>query len=229
MGLAGIAVWITGTQDEKQGGGRAPGRTTARASQARGNAAGSQHRPPARKSPRDNPPGSRATSRIVEVTPRRVLATVNGTPLRLEHLVPPSPEGAAVAMESGSFRSRLRRAIEAELVFQAARAKGIGLTEAQQQRLDQIAPGHTADLEELAPYGLSWDTVTGEQINLERTLTEAMMLRQNLVAASDAVAPSPDREEQARYEDALRGMLAQLKSGAVIDMASDGYEPGTSH
>ena len=44
-----------------------------------------------------------------------------------------------------------------------------------------------------------------------------MLLRQNLVAASDAVAPSPDREEQARYEEALRRMLRDLKAGAEID------------
>ena len=123
-------------------------------------------------------------------------------------------------MEQRIFRSRLERAIEAELVFQAAKVRGVELTEAQQARLERIGPGHEANLEELKGYGLSWDTVSAEQVGLERRLTEAMLLRQNLVASGDELGPSPDRAVQAQYEAALERMLRELGEDAEIEEMS---------
>ena len=121
-------------------------------------------------------------------------------------------------MDRSIFRSRLQRAIEAELIFQAASDAGIELTESQQQRLDQIAPKHESNLEELKPYGMSWDTLSEAQVSFERRVTETMMLRQNLVASADAVTPSPDSETQAQYEHALQAMLDKLTASAVIEI-----------
>ncbi len=50
----------------------------------------------------------------------------------------------------------------------------------------------------LASYVLMWTLMMA-----------AMMLRQNLVASRDEVAPSPNPEVQARYEAALQQLLAQ--------------------
>ena len=158
------------------------------------------------------------TGRIVEVSPVLVLATVNRKEIRLEHLMPlKSVSIETVPMEQSIFRSRLQRAIEAELIFQAASDAGIELTESQERRMAQIAPKHESNLEELKPHGLSWDSVSDAQVQFERRMTEAMMLRQNLVASTDAVAPSPNREKQARYEQALQATLDTLKASAVIE------------
>ena len=157
--------------------------------------------------------------RIVKVSPVLALATVNRTEIRLEHLMPLRlTSSKIVPMDRSIFRSRLQRAIEAELIFQAASDAGIELTESQQQRLDQIAPKHESNLEELKPYGMSWDTLSEAQVGFERRVTKTMMLRQNLVASADAVTPSPDSETQAQYEHALQAMLDKLTASAVIEI-----------
>ena len=164
-------------------------------------------------------PQIKKENRIVKVSPFLALATVNRTEIGLEHLMPLRLTSyAKVPMERSIFRSRLQRAIEAELIFQAASDAGIELTESQQSRLDKIAQKHESNLEELKPYGISWDTLSEEQVNFERRMTEAMMLRQNLVASTDAVAPSSDSETQAQYEQALQAMLDKLTASAVIEI-----------
>lgn len=156
----------------------------------------------------------------VVVDQQQILASVSGTPIRLAQLIAVRPDSREViASERRIFQSRLQTAIEAELVFQAARAAGIGLTKAQQNSLDQIASRHAEDLEGLKPIGVTWDTVTDDQIALEQHLTEAMFLRQNLVAAESGSAPSTFPEKQAAYEDALRQLLARLESNADIQTA----------
>jgi hypothetical protein len=163
-------------------------------------------------------PQIKKENKIVKVSPVLALATVNRTEIRLEHLMPLRLTSyETVPMERSIFRSRLQRAIEAELIFQAASDAGIELTESQQRRLDQIAPKHESNLEELKPYGMSWDTLSEAQVSFERRMTETMMLRQNLVASTDAVAPSPDSETQAQYEQALQAMLDKLTASAVIE------------
>ena len=54
------------------------------------------------------------------------------------------------------------------------------------------------------------------QVEFEKRLTSALILQQNLVAKNANVKPSPDAALQARYEDALRGLLVRLKSSANI-------------
>ena len=128
--------------------------------------------------------------------------------------------GGTVAMKKRVFRSRLNRAIEAELVFQEATAKGIEFSNRQWARLDRIEPQHEANLAELAPHGISWDSLSEGQVDLERRLMEATLLRQNLVAADTGEAPSPDRDAQAAYEAALREMMTHLRSAAEIDISN---------
>lgn len=169
----------------------------------------------ARSSRGTRPPNK---NKIVKVNPALALATVNRTEIRLEHIMPlRSSSYETVTMESATFHLRLQRAIEAELVFQAASDAGIEFTEAQERRLNQIAPKHEENLADLKPYGLSWDSLSEAQVGFERRTMEAMMLRQNLVASMDDIAPSPDSETQARYEQSLQEMLDTLKATAVIE------------
>ncbi len=76
---------------------------------------------------------------VVRLVPDQVLAKVNNEPIQLRHL---TPVGSATEKEltRAQYDSRLKRAIEMELMFQAARAEGVGLTPAQQRRVECIAP-----------------------------------------------------------------------------------------
>ena len=146
----------------------------------------------------------------------QVLAMVNQTPVQLRDLMPVRPGETEKELTREEYDSRLERAIEMELTFQGARAQGVELTEAQQQRLEQIAEQQRADLEHYKKYGLTRSSLSPEQVEFEQRLLSAQMLEQNLVAKKAAVAPSPDPEMQSRYEQARRELLDQLQASANI-------------
>lgn len=219
----GLAAWlavktaVSRPEDASNGGRSQP---TAERAGYRGNTHKTGERARVSKSTRAQTRGSSEKAEPVVVEPQQILASVSGTPIRLAQLIAVKPDSReVVATERSIFRSQLQRAIEAELVLQAARAAGISLTEAQQNKLDQIASRHAEDLEGLKPIGVTWDTLTDEHIALERHLTEARLLRQNLVAAESGSAPSTSPEKQAAYEDALRQLLTRLESKADIQTA----------
>ena len=103
-----------------------------------------------------------------------------------------------------------------ELTFQAARAGRVELTAAQKQRVEQVAAGHRAELEHYQQQGLTWSSISAEQVEFEKRLLTAQLLEQNLVAKQAAVSPSPDPEVQARYEQARRELLDQLQASATV-------------
>lgn len=145
-----------------------------------------------------------------------VLARVNETPVQLRDLTALSPGETEIAMTPRQFSSRLRRAIETELTFQAARAQGVELTPAQQQRVDQTGANEASDLEHYKQYGVTWSSGSAGQVEFEKRLLTAQLLEQNLVAKAADLAPSPDPEAQARYEQARRSLLNQLQASANL-------------
>lgn len=149
----------------------------------------------------------------------KVLAMVNQTPLQLRDLMPVRPGETERELTPEVYASRLQRAIEMELTFQAARAQGVELTEAQQQRLEEIAGQNQADLEHYKQYGLTWSSSSAEQVEFEQRVLAAQMLEQNLAAKYAGVVPSPDPEVQSRYERARSEMLNQIEAGANITKA----------
>lgn len=144
---------------------------------------------------------------------------VNQTPLQLRDLMPVRTGETEKDLTREQYGSRLQRAIEMELTFQAARAQGVELTEAQQQRLEQIAGSDLLKPEGYENSGLSWTSIGKEQVEFEERLLAAQMLEQNLVAKKAGVAPSPDPEMQSRYERARRELLARLHADADITYA----------
>jgi hypothetical protein len=85
------------------------------------------------------PPTQTLTGEVVRVEPATILASVNGVGITLRDLMPVSrqaPAGRSVQPEMLEFL--LDRAIARELTFQAARQRGVGLTEAQQGQLEAI-------------------------------------------------------------------------------------------
>lgn len=146
----------------------------------------------------------------------QVLVTVNKEPVQLRHLMPVGPKETEMELTREQYDSRLKRAIDIEVVFQAARAEGVELTETQEKRLEGIAERHQADLAHYQKLGVTWSAVSSEQMEFEKRVLAAQMLEQNLVAKKSAAAPSPDPEIQSRYEQARRELLQQLHGRANI-------------
>lgn len=157
---------------------------------------------------------------MVRVRADRVLAKVNDQAILLADLVPLRPDEQEQAMTSEEYESRLNRAIEMELTFQAAAALGVDLTPEQKRRADGLAQKHEAAFQEYRKQGITWSSLTAAQLEFEKRLTSALMLQQNLVAKEAAVLPSSDAGVQARYEDVLLEILGRLKSSANISTGS---------
>ena len=155
-------------------------------------------------------------SNVMRVRADQVPAQVNDKIIQLKDLAPLEAQEAEKMMTAEEYASRLNRAIEMELTFHAATAQGVDLSAEQKKRLDSMAQKHEATLQEYGRRGVTWSSVTPAQVELEKRLTSALMLQQNLVAREADVKPSPDAATQARYEDALRELIVRLKSSAKI-------------
>ena len=150
----------------------------------------------------------------------RVLATVNRQPILLRHLVALPEDEQEIAMTPDEYQSRLSRAIEMELTFQAAMAHGVDLTPEQKRRVDGVLQKHQAALRDYQKQGITWSSVTTAQVEFEKRLTTALLLQQNLVAREAGVAPSLNAGIQARYEQARSELLGRLKAnGEVVTSA----------
>lgn len=115
-------------------------------------------------------------------------------------------------MEPDVYESRLNRAIEAELTFQAARSQNVNLTDEQQQRLQHIRDKAAADTQAYRSQGMLWTSIKPEQLEFEERMTSALLLQQNLVAK--AGGPSP--QDAGAYAESLRQLLDQLRAAANI-------------
>ena len=157
---------------------------------------------------------------MVRIRADQVLAKVNEQAIRLKDLVPLQSDEQEQAMTLEEYESRLNRAIETELTFQAAAARGVALTPEQRKRVDGIAQKHEATFREYQKQGITWSSVTPAQLEFEQRLTAALMLQQNLVAMEFSVAPASDPGIQARYEQARSEVLDRLKAKASISVST---------
>ena len=153
---------------------------------------------------------------MMRVRADRVLAKVNDQAILLKHLVPLQPDEQEQAMTLEEYASRLNRAIEMELTFQAAAARGVDLTPGQKKRVDGVAQRHEATLREYTKQGVTWSSVTTPQVEFEQRLTSALMLQQNLIVAEAPIAPGSDAAVQARYGQARSELLSRLSAQANI-------------
>lgn len=144
------------------------------------------------------------------------LASVNGKELKLGDIVPVHNDETEKTMEVSEFRSRLDRAVELELTFQAAQRIGIRLTSAQENRLRDLARNREKTLRSRAQAGLTWSSTGAAELAFEHQVVSRLMLQQNLVAHEIGVRPSSDPQLQQEFEEALRNLLHRLKSEAHI-------------
>lgn len=131
----------------------------------------------------------------VRVQPGRALATVNGVSITLQNLagLPAAQAGQEQAWSFETYAYLLDRAIERELVSQAARAQRAELTPEQQQRLTEMR----RVLETPAPSVVRL-TMTPEQSEFELRDAEALMLEANMAAQAGVPSPhvTPELVEQ---------------------------------
>ena len=114
-----------------------------------------------------------------------VLAEVNGVAIRLADLMAIEPGERERVLDPVTLRFLLDRAIERELVAQAARAAKIELTDEQRAAL----AARRAQLAERAPGTIAAITATDAGIAFAIRDAEGLMLRGDLVAASGAPSP----------------------------------------
>lgn len=138
------------------------------------------------------------TGQVVHVYPQQVLATVNGSALTLKDLagIPQMKNSKDQAISHHMYDFLLKRAIDRELVFQAARAQGIVLSPEQVEQLARIK----AEVEQHSPEVLDL-TMSPERAALDLRDAEGRMLLVNM--ATQSGVPSPDvspGQVQAYYE-----------------------------
>jgi hypothetical protein len=160
------------------------------------------------------------SANVMQVRADQVLAKVNNQAILLADLVPLRPDEQEQAMTSEEYQSRLNRAIEMELTFQAAAAGEVDLTPEQKRRVDVIARRHVATLQKHRKEGVAWSSVTPAQVEFEQRLASALMLQQNYVAREAHLAPDSDANVQLGYDHARNEVLSRLKAQGNISVST---------
>jgi hypothetical protein len=161
------------------------------------------------------------SANVRRVRADHVLAKVNDQAILLKDLVPLRTDEQDQSMTLEEYESRLNRAIEMELTFQAAADQGVDLTPDQKKRVNAIRHEHEAALQEYTKQGVTWSSVTQAQVELEQRLTSALLLQQKLVAMVADVAPAPDPAVQGRYEQARSDVLSGLRARGNISVSAE--------
>ncbi len=136
-----------------------------------------------------------STNRAFLARPDQVLATVNGTPIMLVDLMPlPSTNSEAEQkIDPAVYNYFLQRAINRELVLQAAKAQGVTLNQAQEDQLAKLR----ATREQPYPGMVSQLTVNAAEVEFELRDAQVFMLQTSLMAQAGARPNvTPDQVEQ---------------------------------
>jgi hypothetical protein len=148
------------------------------------------------KAVRQSPGGEiQSTNGVFLARPNQVLATVNGTPITLGDLIPlqSTNSEAEQKIDPVTYNYFFQRAINRELVLQAAKAQGVTLNQAQEDQLAKFQ----AEREQLEPGLASQLTVNAAEIEFELRDAQAFMLQTALMAQAGATPNvTPDQVEQ---------------------------------
>jgi hypothetical protein len=134
--------------------------------------------------------------KVFHVLPGQTLAMVNGKPITLKDLIPLTASGEQEISQT-TYNYLLDRAMNRELILQAAKARGITLTESEEDHLAQFR-----GLREQSEPGLvSKFTVNPAEVDFEIRDAEAFMLQTSLMAQMGVAANvTPDQVSQ-YYQD----------------------------
>lgn len=140
----------------------------------------------------------------VVVKPNRPLAVVNGRPLTLTHLIavpPGSTEGDGMKMSRDLYNARLQRAIDDEVVAQAAQSLGLDVAATQRAELERVNADHAKRRSAAEGLGTTWSSGSDESRALQASHQAAISLRQQLAERSGHSARMPsDAEARAHYD-----------------------------
>ena len=140
------------------------------------------------------PGGAKKTAQVYLVRPNQVLAMVNGTPITLWDLIPlQSTNNAAQQIDPVTYSYFLQRAINRELIMQAAKAQGVTLNQAQQDQLAKFR----AEREQPYPGQVNQLSLNSADVEFELRDAQAFMLQTAIMAAA-GLSPNvtPDQVEQ---------------------------------
>lgn len=154
------------------------------------------------------PEGGGPVEQVVRVKPGQRLATVNGVTITLKDLLPlPKEKEAKEQMVSAEmFNFLFNRAIERELTFQAARAQGVELTEAQKTRLAEIR----ARSEQRDPNAFDNLGRNAENLEFEQRDFAGLMLQAALAEKVGVPSPYATSEQVEEYFQQHRSEYAQV-------------------
>lgn len=138
--------------------------------------------------------GTKKIAKVYLVHPNEVLAKVNGIPITLWDLIPlQSTNNVPQQLDPVTYHYFLKRAINRDLIMQAARAQGVTLSDSQQQQLNQFR----AEREQPYPGQVSQLSITPAEIEFELRDDQAFMLQTSLMAQRGFTPNvTPDEVEQ---------------------------------
>lgn len=148
------------------------------------------------------------TAKVFLVRPNQVLAKVNGKPLILGDVIPlQSTNDAEPQIDPVAYNYFLQRAINRELILQAAKADGITLSDSQQQQLDKFR----AEREQPEPGLVSKLSVNPTEVEFELRDAQAFMLQTSIMAAA-GLTPNVTPDQVGQYYQQHVGEFGQLPS-----------------
>lgn len=147
-------------------------------------------------------------TRVVRVRPDQVLAAINGVAITLKDLIPleDTEAGAEQTLESQMYEFLLKRAIERELTFQAARAQGVELSGEQQRQLAEMRSA----LERQDPDVVQQLTMNSARIEFDIRDATGLMLQANLAAHAGLPSPHVTPEQVEQYYASHTGDYREL-------------------
>ena len=122
----------------------------------------------------------------ISLTPDQVLATVNGSVIRLADILPLATNSQQITLDKMTLNYYLKRAVDRDLILQKAQQQGIVLDESQHEQLgayqamrDQPEPGGIARFDDL-PAANQLETQDSTAFMLQTTLMTAQSASPNV-------------------------------------------------
>jgi len=138
------------------------------------------------------------TAKVFLVRPDQVLATVNGVPITLGNLIPlQSTNNAGQQLDSVTYNYFLQRAINRELIMQAAKAQGVTLNQAQEDQLAKLR----GERQQPYPGQVSQLSVNPTEVEFDLRDEQAFMLQTTLLAQAGASPDVTPAQVEQYYQD----------------------------
>ena len=138
---------------------------------------------------------AKKAAKVLLVRPNEVLAMVNGTPITLRDVIPlQSTNNAQQQIDPATYKYFLQRAINRELIMQAAKAQSISLNQAQEDQLAKFR----AERQQPYPGQVSQLSLNSADVEFELRDDEAFMLQTSMMAET-GLSPNVTEDQVQQY------------------------------